>query len=130
MYRYNQQQGYRQQYQTGQQQQPYRSDYQRNVEQYQNNQQTGQAYGTSQQTGMRMEEPPQVISNKDLLYLQDALSWELVASKKAFHFADECQDPDIRQTFERAGEMHHRHYQTLLRHLQTESQSTQFEPMQ
>ena len=34
------------------------------------------------QSGYRMNEPPEIITNKDLLYLQDALSWELLASKK------------------------------------------------
>ena len=29
-----------------------------------------------------MNEPPQVITTKDLLYLEDALSWELLASKR------------------------------------------------
>jgi len=69
-----------------------------------------------------MNEPPQVITNKDLLYLQDALSWELLASKKAYHFATECQDPQIRQQLEHLAGVHQQHYQTLLKHLQTHSQ--------
>ena len=52
------------------------------------------------QSGYRMNEPPEIITNKDLLYLQDALSWELLASKKAHHYATECQDPQIRQQLE------------------------------
>ena len=70
-----------------------------------------------QQTAMTL--PPQVITTKDHLYLKDQLSWELIAMKKCRHFAAECTDPEIRQAIDQAGQMHQRHYQLLLRHLQT-----------
>ncbi|GAX89034.1 hypothetical protein EFBL_0648 [Effusibacillus lacus] len=66
-----------------------------------------------------MQTPPEVITTKDLLYLRDALSWELGAMKKCAHFAQECLDSDIRQAIEQAGQMHQRHYNMLLQHLQT-----------
>lgn len=59
------------------------------------------------------------ISSKDLNYLTDELSWELLAMKKCHHFAQECQDPQIAQTIERIGQMHQRHYETLLAQLQS-----------
>jgi hypothetical protein len=67
--------------------------------------------------------PPQVITTKDCLYLRDQLSWELLAMKKCSHFAKECQDPEIRQAIDRAGQMHQRHYQLLLKHLQNDNTS-------
>ena len=51
--------------------------------------------GTYQQHSF--SQPPQVLSTKDTLYISDALSWELLASKKAHNMADECQDPQIKQ---------------------------------
>jgi len=63
-------------------------------------------------------QPPQVITTKDHLYLKDQLSWELVAMKKCRHFASECQDPEIRNAIDKAGQMHQRHYEMLLKHLQ------------
>lgn len=63
-------------------------------------------------------QPPQVITTKDYLYLKDQLSWELLAMKKCAHFANECSDNDIKQALNRAGQMHQRHYQLLLKHLQ------------
>ena len=65
--------------------------------------------------------------NKDLLYLEDALSWELLA-KKAYHLCW-SQDPIIRQHLEHLASVHQQHYQTLLKHLQTHSQqqSTQYQ---
>jgi hypothetical protein len=70
-----------------------------------------------QQTAV-MQQPPQVITTKDLLYLRDQLSWEIVAMKKCRHFAQECSDTEIRQAIDKAGQMHQRHYQLLLKHLQ------------
>jgi len=70
----------------------------------------------SQQTVM--PQPPQVISTKDALYLTDMMSWNLLAMKKAHFFASQCQDEEIVAAIERAGQMHQRHYERLLQHLQ------------
>lgn len=63
-------------------------------------------------------EPPQVITSKDLSYLKDALSWELIAFKKLHAFAQQATDPQVKQALEKAGQMHQQHYQKLLTHLQ------------
>lgn len=65
-----------------------------------------------------MAQPPEMISTKDALYLTDALSWNLLAMKKAHFFASQCQDQEIKQAIERVGQMHQRHYQQLLHQLQ------------
>jgi hypothetical protein len=80
----------------------------------QQQQQTGQQMQTGQQV---MSEPPSVISTKDLNYLRDAMSWELVAMKKCHHFAQECQDQQIKKEIDKTGQMHQKHYQTLLKHV-------------
>ncbi len=62
--------------------------------------------------------PPQAITTKDLNYLKDALSWELLAFKK-FHFlAQQTSNPQIKQALDQAGLMHQNHFQKLLTHLQ------------
>ncbi len=61
-------------------------------------------------------EPPRVISTKDHLYLEDALSWELTSMKKCFHFAREASDPEIQMALDRTGHMHLNHYLRLLNH--------------
>ena len=66
-------------------------------------------------------QPPKVITTKDILYLKDQLSWELVAMKKCYHFARECSDSDISQAIDQAGQMHQRHYELLLKHLQNDN---------
>jgi hypothetical protein len=64
------------------------------------------------------------LSTKDLLYLKDELSWELLAMKKCHHYAQECQDPEIRQLLNRVGKIHQQHYQILLNQLNSAGQTT------
>lgn len=71
-----------------------------------------------QQQNTVMQVPPQVVTVKDSLYLKDQLSWELLAMKKCRHFAQECSDPEIVQMIDKAGQMHQRHFNLLLKHLQ------------
>lgn len=83
-------------------------------------QMTGQSQ--SQQQPM-MTTPPQVITGKDLHYLEDQMNWLLVAAKKCSHYAQECTDPQIKQIIDQAGQMHQRHYNTLLQHCQNNNSS-------
>lgn len=57
------------------------------------------------------------LSTKDLNYLKDELSWELLAFKKCHHYAQECQDQQVKQLIDQCGRMHQQHYQQLLHHL-------------
>ncbi|MGF9911452.1 ferritin-like domain-containing protein [Paenibacillus ehimensis] len=72
----------------------------------------------AQQTQPPIPVPPRVITTKDLLYLKDALSWELSAFKKFHFFAQQATNPQIKQALDKAGQMHQRHYEKLLTHLQ------------
>lgn len=67
--------------------------------------------------------PPRVITTKDLLYLKDALSWELLAMKKFHFYAQQTTNSEIKSAFERAGKMHQQHYEKLLSHLQVNQAS-------
>lgn len=79
----------------------------------------------NQNQGILYQEPPAVISTKDTLYLTDMLSWNLLAMKKAHFFAQQCQDPEIVSELERCGQMHQRHYQKILSHLNVQNQQQQ-----
>ena len=70
----------------------------------------------SQQQGI-MQQPPSVISTKDSLYLTDMLSWNLLAMKKAHFFAQQCQDQELKTEIEKCGQMHQKHYEKILTHL-------------
>jgi hypothetical protein len=65
--------------------------------------------------------PPRAITTKDILYIKDALSWELLAFKK-FHFmANQIQNPQLKDALNKAGQMHQNHFQRLLTHLQVDN---------
>ncbi|WP_251550587.1 ferritin-like domain-containing protein [Neobacillus muris] len=71
-----------------------------------------------QNTQPPIPNPPQAITTKDILYLKDALSWELLAFKK-FHFmATQVSNEEIKQALDQAGKMHQDHFQRILTHLQ------------
>jgi hypothetical protein len=67
----------------------------------------------------RMSEPPQVITSKDLAYLKDAMSWELLAFKKCRQSASFATDPEVQHQIDSAGRMHQKHYDQLLNYLQS-----------
>lgn len=70
-----------------------------------------------------MSQPPNVVTVKDHLYITDMLSWNLLAMKKCHFFAQQCTDQDVKQAIEKAGQMHARHYQKILQHMQHHLQS-------
>lgn len=74
-----------------------------------------------QQQGI-MPQPPNVVTSKDHLYITDMLNWNLLAMKKAHFFAQQCKDPEIKTSLEQAGQMHERHYQKIIVHLQNQNQ--------
>ena len=67
----------------------------------------------------RMNEPPQVITTKDLDYLKDAMSWELLAFKKCRQYASFATDSQISRQIDATGQMHQKHYDQLLHHLES-----------
>ncbi|SFL95669.1 hypothetical protein [Salibacterium qingdaonense] len=69
-----------------------------------------------------MPQPPQTVTVKDHLYLSDMLSWNLTAAKKAAFFAKQCMDMEVKKELEKTAQMHERHYQQLLTHLQPAAQ--------
>ena len=64
-----------------------------------------------------MMQPPATITVKDSLYLTDMLSWNLLAMKKAHFFASNAKDPTIKSHLEKCGQMHQKHYEKILSHL-------------
>ncbi|RLQ96570.1 hypothetical protein [Falsibacillus albus] len=70
-----------------------------------------------QQQGNQMQEPPAVLTTKDTLYINDMLAWNLLAMKKAHFAASQCQDQDVKAKIDQCGQMHQRHYDQILAHL-------------
>ncbi len=74
------------------------------------------------QEAQAMSQVPNIVSTKDQLYISDMLSWNLNACKKAHFFAQNCQSPEIQSALEEAGQMHQRHYDKILMHLNSQNQ--------
>lgn len=66
-----------------------------------------------------MKQPPNVISSKDLKYIEDMLAWNLTAAKSAREFAGNVSDPEIKNELEATYQMHKQHYDQLLSYLQS-----------
>ena len=71
---------------------------------------------------MMYQQPPRMISTKDFTYIPDMLSWNLLAMKKAHFYAQTCQDQELKTAFEQCGQIHQRHYERILTHLNTQNQ--------
>lgn len=57
------------------------------------------------------------LSEKDLAYMKDHMSWELVACKKAYQYAHQTLEPECRQLAFQIAEQHQRNLERILNHL-------------
>jgi hypothetical protein len=60
-----------------------------------------------------------LIADKELHYLKDYLSWELLAMKKCSDTANQVQDPQMADLIRQIGQKHQDHYNTLLSQLKS-----------
>ncbi len=61
-----------------------------------------------------MREVPNIISTKDLSYIKDMLSWNLVMAKKSKEYLKLVSDKDVKELLKRVNEVHRSHYEMLL----------------
>jgi hypothetical protein len=78
----------------------------------------GELFMQQQQGNANTTPDRNLLSDKELHYLKDFLSWELLAMKKCGEAASTCQDPQLAQVIRDAGKQHQRHYESILTHLQ------------
>ena len=74
------------------------------------NQQTQQA----QQTQQGQMTP---LTEKDLSYMKDLMSWELLTAKKAYQYAHQTLEPECRQTLFQVAEQHQKNVDAIMQHL-------------
>ena len=65
-----------------------------------------------------MKETPNVISVKDLLYIEDMLNWNFIMNKKIYSYLKCIEDEEIKKLLIKTKKMHSKHYQDLLNILQ------------
>ena len=61
-----------------------------------------------------MKEVPNIISTKDLSYIKDMLSWNLVMAKKSKEYLKLVSDKDVKELLKKVNEVHKSHYEMLL----------------
>ena len=61
-----------------------------------------------------MKEVPNIISTKDLSYIKDMLSWNLVMAKKSKEYLKLVGDKDVIELLKKVNEVHKSHYEMLL----------------
>jgi len=61
------------------------------------------------------------LSVKELGYIKDFLSWELLMTKKCSDYANQEVDPNFKGVFHSAGQIHQQNYSNLLSYLQQQS---------
>ncbi|HYG57965.1 MAG TPA: hypothetical protein VD902_07860 [Symbiobacteriaceae bacterium] len=57
------------------------------------------------------------LTEKDLAYCKDAMSWELVACKKAFQYAHQTLEPESRQLMFQVAEQHQKNFEAIVNHI-------------
>ena len=65
-----------------------------------------------------MKETPNVISVKDLLYIEAMLNWNFIMNKKIYSYLECIEDEEIKKLLIKTKKMHSKHYQDLLNILQ------------
>ena len=61
-----------------------------------------------------MQKIPNIISVKDLLYIEDMLNWNIIMNKKIFNFVDCIEDSEILDLLNKIKKIHSKHYDELL----------------
>lgn len=57
------------------------------------------------------------LTEKDLAYMHDIMSWELLAAKKAYQYAHQTLEPDCRQLMFQVAQQHQRNMEQIMQHL-------------
>lgn len=67
------------------------------------------------QTIGQQQMPP--LTEKDLYFIKDHLSGELVAAKKAFQYAHQTMEPECKQLIQQVAQQHQQNLERILQHL-------------
>lgn len=57
------------------------------------------------------------LSEKDLSFAKDAISWELIAAKKAYQYSHQSVDAECRQLCEQAAKQHQKNIEQIVQHI-------------
>lgn len=61
------------------------------------------------------------LSTKEVNYLKDHLSWELMAAKKCYNYAQECSDKNFGKLLDDVGRVHQQNFTDMLNYVNQKS---------
>lgn len=61
-----------------------------------------------------MNEVPEMVSTKDLAYIEDMLNWNFIAVKKINSYLQNINDEEINELFSYISEKYKEHYQSII----------------
>ena len=61
-----------------------------------------------------MNEVPEIISTKDLSYIEDMLNWNFITIKKINSYLSNITDSDVKELLSNVGDTYKKHYVVLL----------------
>lgn len=61
-----------------------------------------------------MKETPNIITTKDLLYIEDMMNWNLIMNKKINTLLNCVEDPEVEDLLIKTKKMHNKHFEKLL----------------
>ena len=61
-----------------------------------------------------MNEVPNIISTKDLAYIEDMIKWNLIIGKKIKMYQNIIKDEEVKELFKNILKMHLKHYKELM----------------
>ena len=59
-------------------------------------------------------EIPNIITPKDLWYIEDMMNWNLIMNKKLNSFIECCESDEVIELLKKAKKLHKKHYNDLL----------------
>ena len=61
-----------------------------------------------------MKDTPNIITSKDLLYIEDMMNWNLVMNKKIKEYSECVESDEVKEILLKAKKMHKKHFKDLL----------------
>lgn len=68
-----------------------------------------------------MKKIPNMISTKDMAYIDDMFNWNMIVTKKLTLYLDEVCDEDVKEAFIHLRDIHLKHCNTLSKMLKGDS---------
>lgn len=78
-----------------------------------------------QNQGQQMQQGQAMLTSKNLTILEDMLNYESLNYKKLDMYAQSCNDPELKDVFTKAAQLHKQHFNMLFNYLNSHNKPAQ-----